>query len=216
MLRKLKATEACAEAEKVWRKVLRAAEAMRDELVFEWKFDPLGYNETASVGFLTGAAGRAGLLPLPEFKETNDRLPAGRTHAGRCDLWLGDSRTGNDLIVEAKQGWYLPNTRRRLVTALNGAVQAAFHRARTEAKSRYACLICVPWTPEMARRRDGTDRFPSGTYEPDAFAPARRYLAGLVEQSDLAFRMDGTERPVTFIFRRVPPRTTGWEGLIFT
>lgn len=68
---------------------LKAADRMRTHLYESGNgFDPLRYNETATVGFLVAAAGRARMLALPEFTEDRETLPEGRVRAGRCDLWL--------------------------------------------------------------------------------------------------------------------------------
>lgn len=118
---------------------LTAADSLRAHLHDEGeRFDPFRYNETATVGFLVAAAGRARMLALPEFTEDCKNLPEGRVRAGRCDLWLASEDWKINWLLEFKQRWYGPGSRRGLVTSLNDAIKCAVDRDKREANVRWA------------------------------------------------------------------------------
>ena len=123
---------------------LNAANELRDQLFEDGQgFDPFRYNETATVGFLVAAAGRANMLALPEFAENNRNLPKGRVRAGRRDLWLANRDWTINWVIEFKLNWFGQRSRRGLVTPLNGAIGNAFDRDRQEAGDRWGvrCLL---------------------------------------------------------------------------
>lgn len=194
----LYSTTDCERTTASWSKWLKAAKKMRRDLSEEWGFDPLYYNETASVGFLVAAAGRAKLLALPEFTETNRKLPTGRSRAGRCDLWLADPADGSDWVIEFKLHWMRPGSRAGLKKSMNKAIKAAFERDRQEAGSRFACTMYVPWTPSSKG---------SGFYAAEDFEDVHARLTELATKVDMAFVLGGADRPVHFLCTRIPPRS---------
>jgi hypothetical protein len=156
-------------------------------------FDPFRYNETATVGFLVAAAGRARMLALPEFTEDCENLPAGRVRAGRCDLWLASEDWRINWLMEFKQCWYGPRSRRGLVTSLNDAIKCAVDRDKREADVRWAVTVYCPfdkWYEQDERARA-------------AWASANA-ITDLATHVDLAFRFDGTPGPTYMLLKRLP------------
>jgi hypothetical protein len=179
---------------------LQAADDMRDHLFEDGGFDPFRYNETATVGFLVAAAGRAGHFALPEFSETNRKLPEGRVRAGRCDLWVANQDWSVNWLIEFKLGWYGPRSRDGLVTPMNAAIECAFGRDRAEADERWGCVVYAPgrrWTTQgPAQRRSWTS---------DANVDR---LAGFV---DFAFEIGGDAGPAHVLLKRIPPGARSLE-----
>lgn len=171
---------------------LQAASDMRDHL-YGGGFDPLRYNETATVGFLVAAAGRAGFFALPEFTEDNRKLPDGRVRAGRCDLWIGSEDWEINWLIEFKLGWYGPRARDRLITPMNAAIKCAFQRDRAEASDRWACVVYAPgrrWVFERERQR--------------AKWQSHLMVDRLAEHVDIAFEIGGTAGPAHILMKKIP------------
>jgi hypothetical protein len=180
---------------------LTAADELR-EILFEngQGFDPLRYNETATVGFLVAAAGRAQMLALPEFAEDCRKLPKGRVRAGRCDLWLADQDWKINWVIEFKLNWFGPRSREQLVTSLNEAVRNVFDRDPLEADDRWGCVVYCPnnrWLEldEQQRKRWTT---------PTTIEALSRYV-------DLAFKFSSKAGPAYLLMKRVPPRARSQE-----
>lgn len=161
-------------------------------------FDPFDFNETATVGILAVAAGRAGLMALPEFVETNRQLPEGRVRAGRCDLWIADPDWKMDWLIEFKVRWFRPHDDKKLVNKMNEAIRAVCERDRQEAKDRWACTVYAP-AYDVA-----------GSNDPSAW-PSLGRIENLAERVDLAFRMDGGRCPVFILMRRIPKMARKFE-----
>lgn len=177
---------------KFCRQWIEAADDMRNHLFTEGGgFDPLRYNETATVGFLVAAAGRAGLFAMPEFLEDSARLPEGRVRAGRCDLWLAPADWTFDWVLEFKLFWYGPDARAGLITAMNKAVDCAFGRSRSEASDRWAATVYCPNSRWFARRADHA----AWT------SPAR--IERLCGEVDLAFLLGGPAAPAYLLLKRI-------------
>ncbi len=175
------------------RRWLAAADEMRTHLFEDGNgFDPLRYNETATVGFLVSAAGWAGMFALPEFTEDRAKLPEGRVRAGRCDLWLASEDWKLEWLLEFKLCWYGPRSRRGLVTRLNDAIKCAIDRDKDEASDRWGVTV---YCPNDAWYEDPEDR--------DAWQTPKRlvHLAGSV---DMAFHLDGPAGPAYILFKKIP------------
>lgn len=172
---------------------LKAADRMRTHLFESGNgFDPLRYNETATVGFLVAAAGRARMLALPEFTEDRETLPEGRVRAGRCDLWLASEDWEIEWLLEFKLCWYGPSSRRGLVSRLNSAIKCAIDRDKDEASDRWGVVVYCPidkWYDEPGSR-DGWK------------SPGR--LARLANSVDMAFHLTSPAGPVYFLFKKLP------------
>lgn len=177
------------------RRWLQAASEMRDHLFEDGNgFDPFRYNETATVGFLVAAAGRAGMYALPEFTEDNRKLPEGRVRAGRCDLWVASEDWSINWLIEFKLGWYGPNARNGLVTPMNKAIGCAFDRDRGEAEDRWGCAVYSPgrrWIKESAPAR--------------AKWKSHARIDELANSVDFAFEIGGPAGPAHVLMKRIPP-----------
>lgn len=175
---------------------LQAASDMRDHLFEDGNgFDPFRYNETATVGFLVAAAGRAGHFALPEFTEDNRKLPEGRVRAGRCDLWLASENWAVNWLIEFKLGWYGPNARSGLVTHMNNAIGCAFARDRTEADHRLGCVVYAPgrrWVKESPAKRAGWK--------------SHDRVDALAASVDYAFEISGPAGPAHVLLKKIPQR----------
>jgi hypothetical protein len=175
---------------------LCAANELREHLFDGGQgFDPFRYNETATVGFLVAAAGRAKMFALPEFAENHRRLPEGRVRAGRCDLWLADEDWTINWLIEFKLNWFGRRSRRGLVTPLNKAIQNAFDRDREEAEDRWGCVVYCP-APQWFELGE-TDRQSWTT------PTTIERLASFV---DLAFKFSGAASPAYILMKKVPSR----------
>ncbi len=166
---------------------------MRDHLYENGGFDPLRYNETASVGFLVAAAGRAGLFALPEFLEDNRKLPNGRVRAGRCDMWLASEDLEITWLIEFKLGWYGPNTSKGLVTPMNAAIECAVGRDRAEADERWACVVYAPLNRWVTESRVEGAKWKS-----------RARIDALAKIVDLAFEIGGPAGPAHLLMKKIP------------
>lgn len=167
---------------------------MRDHLYDEGSgFDPFRYNETATVGLLVAAAGRAGLYALPEFTEDNRKLPDGRLRAGRCDLWIASEDWEIDWLIEFKLGWYGPRARANLTKPMNAAIRCALARDPQEANERWACVVYVP-----RKRLAGEMLANCKLWE--SYTELERLAASV----DLAFEIDGSAGPVHMLMKRIP------------
>ena len=106
-------------------------------------FDPLGSNETASVGFLAAAASRSGLLTLTDYvsikRGWEARIPY---RLGRCDLWVADPRRQISWAFEFKQGLIGRGARvAKLGKLLDQACSDATRLDRLEADNRFGALV---------------------------------------------------------------------------
>jgi len=168
---------------------------MRDHLFEDGSgFDPLRYNETATVGFLVAAAGRAGMFALPEFTEDNRMLPEGRVRAGRCDLWLASEDWSINWLIEFKLCWYGPNARAGLVTPMNEAITCVFDRDRGEADDRWGCVVYSPgsrWTEESEASR--------------ARWRSQARIEIVADAVDFAFEIIGPAGPAHILLKKIPP-----------
>jgi hypothetical protein len=175
---------------------LKAADAMREQLFEDGEgFDPFQYNETATVGFLVAAAGRAGMFALPEFTEQNRKLPEGRFRAGRCDLWLASEDLSIDWLIEFKLCWYGRNAKIGLITPINNAIDAVFDRDRGEADDRWGCVVYNPNSHWFAANAEERALWKS---------PSRIKL--VARAVDFAFEMDGPAGPCHVLMKKIPPR----------
>jgi hypothetical protein len=178
------------------RRWLRRASQLRDLLHADGEgFDPLSYNETATVGFLVAAAGRANLLSLPEFTETNRKLPEGRVRAGRCDMWIASEDWEINWLLEFKIAFYGPRAGIGLVRRLNEAVQNVFDRDREEAGRRFGCAVFCP--REEWLDLDDEER---ATWK----TPAT--IERLATHVDFAIRFDDLAGPAYLLLKEVPRR----------
>lgn len=176
------------------RRWFEAAADMRDHLYAQGDgFDPLHYNETATVGFLVAAAGRAGLFALPEFTEYNRRLPVGRVRAGRCDLWVASEDWKINWLIEFKLSWYGPRSCHGLLTPMNAAIHCAFGRDRAEADERWACVVYAPATRWLEQ---------SPVQRADWKSHVR--LDELGRSVDIAFEFGGLAGPAYILLKRIP------------
>lgn len=186
------------------REWLQAASDMRDQLYVDGEgFDPFRYNETATVGFLVAAAGRAGMFALPKFTEQNRRLPGGRVRAGRCDLWIGSADWRIQWLIEFKLGWYGPRARDGLVTPMNAEIRCAFGRDSLEVNERWACVVYAPgrrWLNETAVQR--------------SWWASHAEVDRLAEHVDIAFEIGGSAGPAHVLLKRIPARARVPERLL--
>lgn len=184
------------------RRWLEAAHSLRDAM-FEGGdgFDPLRYNETATVGLLVAAAGRAGLFALPEFTESHRKLPEGRVRAGRCDLWIADEDWSINWLIEFKLFWYPPGARKGLVRCLNKAVKCVFERDSGEAGRRFGCAVYHP-----------SDDWLDQTDEQRAQWKAPERIEALAAHADYGFRLDGEAPPAYILLKEVSPRARHLEN----
>lgn len=168
---------------------MRAAGKMRVELWENWEFDPLRFNETAMVGFLVAAAGRAGLLAFPEYAESDRRLPEGRVRAGRCDLWLATPDGEMSEVIEFKLCWFGPRGRKGLLRPLNAAIDDVCKRDPREAPGRLAAAVYCPWS------QNGLENCHSWK--------AHANIRALASHVDFAFAIPGGECTTYFLFKSV-------------
>jgi hypothetical protein len=124
-----------------WVPWIETVAALAGRYCAEIEDDPFAYNETTSVGFLSGAAISAGFHSLVEFCAAKRlRTDRRRSVRGRFDLWLGSP--DQDWAIEAKQltpRRYLND--RQLETALSSAVECARDLPMTAARSRFGLLV---------------------------------------------------------------------------
>ena len=177
------------------RKWLSAAAELRASLYEHdgYPFDPLGLSETATVGFLAAAAGRADLYALTEYPELECRRSNG-SRLGRCDLWVASDDESLHWMVEFKVCWYRPRSQKdTLWKRMEEAIECAKTRSSKEADERWACTVFGPnedWSSLTSADRK------------------KWKSPGLItelgqEKVDLAFRVDGAAGPVFLLFKRV-------------
>lgn len=113
-------------------------------------FDPLGSNETASVGFLAAAASRSGLLTLTDYVSIKRGWgPLAPHRLGRCDLWLADPKRQISWVFEFKQGLVGRGARPATMSKLlDQACCDAKRVDRLEADHRYGALIVAVQEPK--------------------------------------------------------------------
>jgi hypothetical protein len=106
-------------------------------------FDPLGSNETASVGFLAAAASRSGLLTLTDYVSIKRGWEARAPYRlGRCDLWVADPLRQLSLAFEFKQGLIGKGTRiAKISKLLDQACSDARRVDRLEADHRFGAMV---------------------------------------------------------------------------
>ncbi|MDR6509162.1 hypothetical protein J2792_000002 [Novosphingobium capsulatum] len=178
------------------RRWLGAASELRDLLHSDGTgFDPLGYNETATVGFLVAAAGRANLLSLPEFTESNRKLPEGRVRAGRCDMWIASEDWQIDWLLEFKVAFYGPRAGIGLVRKLNAAIENVFDRDRAEAGRRFGCVVFCPGESWFDLDEEAQTKWKT---------PAT--IERLASHVDLAVRFDDLAGPAYLLMKEVARR----------
>lgn len=174
---------------------LSAADELREQIFDNGGgFDALRYNETATVGFLVAAAGRAKFLALPEFAENNRRLPQGRVRAGRCDLWIANEDWSVNWMIEFKVSWFGPRSQKGLVSRMNEAVKDAFGRDRQEAADRWGCVV---YCPSASWNKSDNDKNQICTGNPGV-----ERLSNFV---DLGFKISGSAGVSYILFKRIPP-----------
>lgn len=171
-----------------WGKWLGKVPAIRHSFV-RWSedFDPLRYNEAASVAALANAASKAGYLALTEYVALKRHATRGRPfRQGRCDLWVADVAENRSWAFEFKQHFCFGNVREdTLHVRLKRAVKNARDLDRGEADERYGALIVgaredVKCTDDFIKRVD-------------------KIVAGM----PLAYRIDGRCGPAWLAFESV-------------
>lgn len=107
--------------------------------------DPLLYNETASVGVLSSAASRSGLLALAEYVTSKRGTGRGRPlRNGRCDLWVQDPVSERSWSFEFKQYYCRTKVQRRsLVNKLRRACVDAYDVHSFQADRRFGGLLVI-------------------------------------------------------------------------
>lgn len=197
LIEELNASQKLTAERREWPKWMRAAAKLREECWHTFGFDPFSYNETAIVGHLVAAAGRAGFASLPEYAEDKTHRSAG-AKGGRCDLWLGHAEGAMDWAFEFKRGWMLPGTTTRMNGWLRSAREAAEDRNKEEASKRIAAVAYIPELHPMP-----TGDYPEIEFTKDSHGKAYSQLNTIIEESDLAYRIDGGSRPVFIVFSAV-------------
>lgn len=174
----------------------RAASEIRDAVYSTdegYEFDPLRYNETATVGFLANAAGRANLFALPEYEAIKTKSDKSE-RSGRCDLWVGSGDGELHAMLELKLCWYLPGSRVKLITRLNEAIECAHKRSAREAGERWGGVVYCPvqkWLRLGEKRRSEWQ------------APLN--LRELARYVDFACLLDGDAGPAFVLLKRLDP-----------
>ena len=140
---------------RLWSPWLRQLPRLRKQYSDVFEFDPLRSNETASVGLLATAAGRAGLLTMAEYVAWKRAPGRGRPYRnGRCDLWVGHADSGTSWAFEFKQHFCANRCRPATLTKhLDRAREDARQVDSQEADRRFGGLIVSGWIddplPEM-------------------------------------------------------------------
>ena len=131
---------------RLWAPWLRQLPRLRRQFANRFDFDPLRYNETASVGLLATAAGRAGFLTLTEYVADKRAPGRGRPYRdGRCDLWLGHAESGAAWAIEFKQLFCAARCRpATLEGQLRLACEDAWQVDAVEGR-RFGALIVSGW-----------------------------------------------------------------------
>lgn len=171
-----------------WGKWLSKVPSIRRSFI-RWSddFDPLRYNEAASVAVLANAASKAGYLALTEYIAQKRHARRGRPfRQGRCDLWLADVAEDRSWAFEFKQHFCFANVRGdTLHVRLDRAVKNARDLDRTEADERFGALI-------VGAREDVECN--------DDFI---KRVDDLVAEMELAYRIDGGCGPAWLAFKSV-------------
>lgn len=109
-------------------------------------FDPLSFNEAASVAVLANAAAKAGYLAHTEYVAFKRHSTRGRPfRRGRCDLWIANVADGYSWAFEVKQHFAAHGMRQSTIRAcLDRAVGDAKEVDQNEGKYRAGCLIICP------------------------------------------------------------------------
>jgi len=127
-----------------WEKWLGKVPAIRRSFI-RWSedFDPLRYNEAASVAALANAASKAGYLALTEYIAQKRHATRGRPfRQGRCDLWVANVAEARCWAFEFKQHFCFSNVREDTLHGwLERAVQNARDLDKSEADERLGALI---------------------------------------------------------------------------
>jgi hypothetical protein len=127
-----------------WGKWLSKVPAIRRKFI-RWSedFDPLRFNEAASVALLANAASNAGYLALTEYIAQKRRVTRGRPfRQGRCDLWVADVAEDRSWAFEFKQHFCFTNVREdTLHSWLERAIKDAREVDASEADKRFGGLI---------------------------------------------------------------------------
>ncbi|WP_327519765.1 hypothetical protein [Sphingomonas sp.] len=169
-----------------WSLWLARVPAIRRSFI-KWSedFDPLRYNEAASVALLANAASKVGYLALTEYVAIKRRKTRGRPfRKGRCDLWIADGKTERSWAFEFKQHFCFSNVRAEtLHQKLDEAVGDADEVDRSEGDKRFGCLI-------VGARND--------------VKPTRSFIERmdrLMSEMPMAFRINGGCGPVWLGFK---------------
>jgi hypothetical protein len=127
-----------------WGKWLGKVPSIRRRFI-RWSdaFDPLRYNEAATVAALANAASNAGYLALTEYVAQKRHHTRGRPFRhGRCDLWVADVSEDRSWAFEFKQHFCFANVREDTLHArLKRAVKNARELDQDEADERFGALI---------------------------------------------------------------------------
>lgn len=168
---------------RAWEPWLQTVGEMREAFAKAMEDDPVLYNETATMGLLSAAANRCGLLSMAEYacwKRGQDRRK--RTW-GRADLWVYDPSRGVSWSFEAKQIACVNGVRRstldaRMATACDDADKITMW----ESKQAYGLLVVVA---------------PEG----ECSVPMQQMMKALADDCDLACRLGGGDQRVFLFFR---------------
>jgi len=173
---------------KKWQPWLEAVESIRRQF-FEAcdGFDPLYYGEVASVGLLANAAGKCGLLALPEFSESQIKRKDG-VRLGRHDLWLVSPGSKISWLFEFKVCWCEPGTKKRIWQSYNQAIKCAFERPCEPDERRVAATIYVPYCQ---------------SYDETRFSKFLQRMETVRDHADLWWRIDGADRPAFIAFHMI-------------
>lgn len=171
-----------------WSHWLARVPAIRRSFI-RWSedFDPLRFNEAASVALLANAASKAGYLALTEYVAFKRRKVRGRPfRQGRCDLWVADSKNERSWAFEFKQHFCFGNVRADTIhQKLDAAVRDADEVDKNEGDKRFGCLI-------LGARND--------------IRPTRSFIErvdGVMAEMPMAFRINGGCGPAWLAFKEV-------------
>lgn len=169
-----------------WSPWLARVPAIRRSFI-RWseEFDPLRYNEAASVALLANAASKVGYLALTEYVAMKRRKARGRPfRKGRCDLWVADGKMERSWAFEFKQHFCYGNVRGdTLRQKLDAAVGDAEDVDKSEGDKRFGCLI-------VGARND--------------VKPTRSFIErmdGIMAEMPMAFRINGGCGPAWLAFK---------------
>lgn len=171
-----------------WAKWLaRVPSIRRDFIRWSEDFDPLRFNEAASVAVLANAASKAGYLAHTEYVAIKRHSTRGRPfRQGRCDLWIANVQEERSWAFEFKQHFCFANARAETLNAkLEIAVRDAVEVHSDEADLRVGCLV-------VGARDDVNcnERFTG-------------HIDDIMAEMPLAFRINGGLGPVWLAFKAV-------------